>query len=519
MPHRPAALAPALFVICWSLVLASVPGVSQAQEAPTPPFDAVVIEANTMVRSGAGRAYYEVSSLEVGAEVVVEAELFGWYKIECPDGVFCFVERKNVNVRGDGSLGIIETDGTRIYAAHATKGPADSYRELVKLNAGDSVEIVDEVNNSYKIKPPKNAYLFLPPGSIEPAANRVPAPAPAEPTQPEPVTPPAEAAPAEQAEAPKPPVVINPPVEATPEPKPEPVVVNPPAPKQVEPEPVTPTPTPEPAPTEAAEAPLPPAEVISFDEVVDPAGEAAVAEKEVDLLNDPTVDVPVPDVQVKTDATNEMLRAVEVAMLPYLSLPVEEQPIAKMVQGYADAAQIAQLSDSDMAIVRARLTQLERNRELATALAEADAVTAEVNEGQPDAETAATDPLADAETPAEDEAAPAPDAEATASAEEPTVAETPKAPTPPAVPAVASEYDAVGILTASTVHTGANQPVLLRLLDPTGKRTIAYLEPSEAVDTVQMIGRIVGIVGESVYDPTTRLNLIRPTKVDVLSAN
>ncbi|MBB6429398.1 SH3 domain-containing protein [Algisphaera agarilytica] len=518
MPHRPAALAPALFVICWSLVLACTPGVSQAQ-SPTPPFDAVVIEANTMVRSGAGRAYYEVGSLEVGAEVVVEAELFGWYKIECPEGVYCFVERKNVNVRGDGSLGVIETDGTAINAAHATKGPADSYRKLMDLDAGDTVEIVDEVNNAYKIKPPKNAYVFLPPGSIEPAANRAPAPAPAEPVDPEPVTPTEPApAPAETEQAPEPPapVVVNPPVE--PKPAPEPVVVNPPAPKPIDPEPVTPAPAPEPAPAEVVEAPLPEPEVISFDEAVDPVDDSTAEAKPVDLLNDPTVDVPIPDVEVQTDATNEMLRAVEVAMLPYLSLPVDEQPIAKMVKGYADASQIAQLSDSDMAIVRARLTQLERNRELASALAEADAVTEEINEGQPAAsEAPATDPLADAETPSESETTDAGDSQTDAGDE--SASTEPKAPTPPAVPAVASEYDAVGILTASTVHTGANQPVLLRLLDPTGKRTVAYLEPSEAVDTVQMIGRIVGIVGESVYDPTTRLNLIRPTRVDVLSAN
>lgn len=500
MTHRPAAFAPVLFVICWSLAIALSAGVSQAQ-APTPPFDAVVIEANTLVRSGAGRAYYEVGSLEVGAKVTVEAELFGWYKIECPPGVFCFVERKNVNVRGDGSLGVIETDGTPINAAHATKGPADSYRNLMKLDAGDTVEIIAEVNNAYKIRPPKNAYVFLPPGSIAPAADTPPAPAPA-PAEPKPVTP--------TPEKEETPVVVAPPVAPTPKPEPEVVVVNPPAPKPV---------APAPAPEVAEVAPAP--EEVSFDSAVDAPTETPVAAKPVDLLNDPMAEVPLPDVAVTTEATNEMLRAVEVAMLPYLSLPVDEQPIAKMVRGYADAAQIAELSDSDLAIVRARLTQLERNRELATALAAADAVTAEVNDGQTPAPEsapgngegdAAADPLADAQTPGEGEAvevAGAPEGDAT-----------PPTPKPAPTPAVSgSEYDAIGILTASTVHTGANQPVLLRLLDPTGRRTVAYLEPSEAIDTVQMIGRIVGIVGESVYDPTTRLNLIRPTRVDVLSPN
>lgn len=513
MTHRPTAWTPAVLAIMGLFAITLTTATAPAH-AQTPPFDAVVIEANTQVRSGAGRAYYEVGSLDVGAKVVVEAELFGWYKIECPEGVFCFVERKNVNVRGDGSLGVIETDGTPINAAHATKGPADSYRNLMKLDAGDTVEIVAEVNNAYKIKPPKNAYVFLPPGSIEPAANRAPSPvAPEKPALLD--TPDAP----ERVETPEPPaaVVVAPPVAPKPqaEPAAETVVVNPPAPKPAVVEPVAPSPAPE-------------RETISFDSAVDapevPATPAAA--KPVDLLNDPMVDVAAPDVEVKTQATNEMLRAVEVAMLPYLSLPVDQQPIAKMVRGYADAAQIAELSDSDLAIVRARLTQLERNRELATALAEADAVTAEVNDGiaPTDSETgtmAATDPLADAETPTDDGSSgtvafvePANQADATE-----TETETAVTPPAPAAPAVSSGYDAVGILTASTVHTGANQPVLLRLLDPTGRRTVAYLEPDESIDTVQMIGRVVGIVGEAVYDPTTRLNLIRPTRVDILSPN
>ncbi|MEM6853911.1 MAG: hypothetical protein AAF593_05830 [Planctomycetota bacterium] len=506
MTHRPATLAPALLAVglSFALTLTAVRP-SQGQDGPATPFDAVVSGSDTVIRAGGSRAHYEVGKLEVGTQVRVDSELFGWYVIPAPEGVFCFVERKNVNVRGDGSLGVVETDGTLIYVAHVTKGPADSYRNVMSLDAGDTVEIVDEVSNAYKIKPPKGTFVFLPPGSIAPAGD---APAPA----PEPVTP---VAAEPEVVTPEEPVVVAPPADPTP----EPVVVNPPAP--VEPEPVVaPEPTPEPAPA-VAEVTSTPAEEISFDSAVDEPAAAPVVVEPIDLLNDPMVEVPLPDVAVETQASNEMLRAVEVAMLPYLSLPVDEQPIAKMVRGYADAAQIAQLSDNDMAIVRARLTQIERNRELALALAEAEAVTAEVNDGQAP-ET--PDPLADAETPTEGEAEAegeavaeastpedAGDAEASAAAE--------SAPPAPSVPAVASEYDAVGILTASTVHTGANQPKLLRLLDPTGRRTVAYLEPNDAIDTVQMIGRIVGIVGESVYDPTTRLNLIRPTRVDVLSAN
>ena len=79
-------------------------------------------------------------------------------------------------------------------------------------------------------------------------------------------------------------------------------------------------------------------------------------------------------------------------------------------------------------------------------------------------------------------------------------------------------FDAVGVLTVSTVHTGENQPELLRLLDPSGQRTIAYLEPNADLDAVQMIGQLVGIKGASSFDPSLKLRLIKPDQIVVLGA-
>ncbi len=260
------------------------------------------------------------------------------------------------------------------------------------------------------------------------------------------------------------------------------------------------------------------------------------------LLNDPSVRVARPEVPVATRADNDMLRAVEIAILPYFTLPVDQQPIAKMVRGYADAAQIDDLSDNDLAIIRNRLTELQRNRDRAlgkvdppldaaasTALANPRATPAPPTPADDDAVTMAspnpdasattvvsadTERLAGAVTPPADD--PAPDStNDTDTASSPP----PAPPTPPATtgPAFVGEYDAIGILIASTVHTGVNQPKLLRLMDPTGRRTVAYLEPTDQTDTVRYMGQLVGIVGQAVYDPTTKLNLIRPTQIDVLA--
>ena len=234
--------------------------------------------------------------------------------------------------------------------------------------------------------------------------------------------------------------------------------------------------------------------------------------------------MPLPDVQVTTLASNELLRAVEVAILPYFTLPVDEQPIAKMVRGYADTEQIQGLSDNDLTIVRTRRAELERNRELALALHQIEATDREVNDGS--TASPQTTPLVAATPPSPAAATPAEVLATTQAPEAPEAPEATPGPVAAAAPTLAggapavapSPYDAVGLLAASTVHTGGNQPRLLRLLDPTGRRTIAYLEPADPIDPVQMIGRLVGIVGESRYDPGTKLNLIQPTRVDILNA-
>ena len=507
MPECQSHLSRLLFT-AWSVCLLGIALLPVQAAAQDTPYEAQIIENRVEIRSGAGRAYYEVGELQRGDRVTVEDELFNWYKIRAPKGVFCFVDRKNVDAKADGTRGVVNTDGTAINAAHASKGPADSYRNLLKLNAGDTVEIVETVNNAYKIIPPGDTYVYLPPGAVEPVQ--------AEPEpQPLPTPPAPEPQPTPPAPTPTPPTETTPeptPAPAQPEPaQPEPDVVAPPRPRPVQPPaPVQPQPTP-PANDTRTEAPA--------------ASSNASAD---DLLNDPDVRVATPKVPVETPAQNEMLRAVEVAILPYFTLPVDRQPIAKMVRGYADASQIEGLSENDQAIIRTRLAELERNRELASAMAEIDSAatdtpaptTAEAPAepaDQPDAET----PVAAAPPAPSDDAgetsAPTPVAPPVSSGSTAQAPPSRPAPAAPAVPSPATEYDAVGILTASTVHTGSNQPELLRLLDPTGRRTVAYIEPGSDVDTIQLIGRLVGIIGESMYDPTTKLNLIQPSRIDLLS--
>lgn len=79
------------------------------------------------------------------------------------------------------------------------------------------------------------------------------------------------------------------------------------------------------------------------------------------------------------------------------------------------------------------------------------------------------------------------------------------------------DYDAVGRLTASTVYTGVNLPRLLRIVDPTSGRTVAYVEPDDRFDYAGMIGQIVGLSGAKSYDAGLRLTLVKPRRIEMLT--
>jgi uncharacterized protein YgiM (DUF1202 family) len=80
-----------------------------------------------------------------------------------------------------------------------------------------------------------------------------------------------------------------------------------------------------------------------------------------------------------------------------------------------------------------------------------------------------------------------------------------------------AEYDAVGRIAASTIYDGERLPKLLRLQDAATGRAIAYLKPDVKYELVNLIGNLVGIVGEKTYDETLRLNVIETRRIDILT--
>ncbi len=80
-----------------------------------------------------------------------------------------------------------------------------------------------------------------------------------------------------------------------------------------------------------------------------------------------------------------------------------------------------------------------------------------------------------------------------------------------------AEYVAVGRVSASTIYDGKDLPKLLRLQDASTGRTVCYLQPDEQYEIVNLIGNLVGIVGEKNYDGALRLNIVEPKRIDLLT--
>lgn len=270
---------------------------------------------------------------------------------------------------------------------------------------------------------------------------------------------PAEAEPAETepAEEPKPEPKPEVKPEAKPEPTPEPVVA---APVVVEPtpEPVVEAPA-EPAPTVIELNPPAPADT---EPVADTSSEQALN----DMLGGETeTDAPAP----VTIAEGASLDELEKSFKATKGLPVEEKPLAEMIAGYEALQAAGELSPANAVLVKNRLIVLRHELNIAEGLA----AIAEASEPRPE--------------PAPEEDKPV-------------------------------TYDAVGRLLASSVYDGKTLPRMYRLTDPATGRAVAYIRADGPVASIGHLGKLVGVVGKSSYDPDLKLKVITVKRIDALEA-
>lgn len=437
------------------MILTSAP--TLAQDAP---FIGIVTKKEVDIRSGTSKAYYAVGSLKKGDMVRVEKTLFNktWYQIRVPKGVHSYVSKVFINAQGDGKTGTVNTDRTA-YKAASLRGPGESYREQGLLAKDDIVTILAEEGNYYKIESPKDTFVFIPTGTLRQATAED-----------------LEAATDETKTTDAPKATDQAQATDKPETPVEPVKTIQPV-KPVAPSDTAKTVDPvDPVTLEEREAdnpaPAEPSKNIDEPKTRDdsqandnpkPTGASAKPVSPASVLTDGWPKAP--SVEVKTPARSEALQALEMKVLPYFSLPIEEQPLGKMAEAY-QTIRSKGLSNLDQQIVDVRLRVIKKRQQIANTMERAKQARKKTE--------------AHTVIPKKEDLKPLPD-----------------------------RFTAVGTLVPSTVYDGDSLPLLYRIVDASpAARTLAYVAPNEDLDIGVMLNQLVGIVGQTRYDRTLKLNII-----------
>lgn len=130
----------------------------QVENAPFK-FEGQVNSAAVMVRSGPGENYYATARLEKGVPVTVVGIQFDWLKVIPPQGSFSVVAKQFVDKQGDSTVGRVNTDNLNVRAGSSLTPVKVTIQ--CKLQKGDTVTILDQQDEYYKIQPPPSAYVYI----------------------------------------------------------------------------------------------------------------------------------------------------------------------------------------------------------------------------------------------------------------------------------------------------------------------------------------------------------------------
>lgn len=161
------------FFVAWVLgifgALAAGTGVARADDAtPVQPpqvensryeFQGIVNAGSVFVRSGPGEGYYATQQLDKGATVTVVGIKFDWLKIAPPEGSYSYVGSVFVDRSGDGTTGRINRNDVNIRSGSVLNAMKTTVQ--LRLNAGDTVQVIGKEDEYLKIKPPTGAYLYV----------------------------------------------------------------------------------------------------------------------------------------------------------------------------------------------------------------------------------------------------------------------------------------------------------------------------------------------------------------------
>ncbi len=312
----------------------------QAAGASDFPYWGIVTADAVDVHSGAGDSYYVAGQLRHGAVVQVHSHFHRWFKVTPPEGVFSYVKKAFINRQGDVAAGVVTRDRVVVKTAAVGDGPPGaSYRQQRFMRRGEQVQIVAKRGDYYRIVPPADTYVFLPPGSVSPAtAEQI----------------------AAAGVATDPQVMIGPVIEQIPvkigavDTQVIQVVADQPQVVEAVAEPAE-------VPEQAAAAVM----AVSIDAV------AKESKVETTVIELPEATRPATADQAKPAlilAASPEVQAVEIRLAAVSQRPLSEQPVSELLATYEALNHDTRLSRGDRRIVRTRLVVLRRRAQLAQTL-------------------------------------------------------------------------------------------------------------------------------------------------------
>jgi len=151
------------------------------------PYEAVITENETYVRSGPGSRYYPTARLSQGTKVVVHRhDPGGWYMIAPPEGSFSWIRADYVQTNGQKTGTVTENQVVvRVGTVFGDKREVEQRR----LSRGDRVKILGEKSfntpeglvHMFKIAPPRGEFRWVP-GQFVAAADSIAERTPSRPT-------------------------------------------------------------------------------------------------------------------------------------------------------------------------------------------------------------------------------------------------------------------------------------------------------------------------------------------------
>ena len=473
-------------------VMAVLFGVLAPADAVEFPYTAVVVEDQVPIRAGAGTTFYTVGHLAKGSIVNVDEVIFGWNKIVAPPRTYSYIAQSHVTPDADGKTGTVAVQRAPVKAA-SLRGPGDSYRRQLYVLEQQRVEIVGKEGGYYRILPPQGAYVFLRPGSVRQSDagssqsdDFISRPIAAQTTQ----------------------TTLDESMESD-QTDPSPTIATAETPTNLESQESKtaaesrPDPLKNPATIADANTALA-TNTPQPDDPIQPASTRVTGPaREDDRLDKPPVSTasPIPPRAEKKLVTSgpdtfksgvsPLVLAAEQRIRGISTLPLEDQPIDELTRIYEELWNDSNLTKEDRRIVKARLAWLARNASLASALKNIADTKNQVDNAIPIPEPDHLDHESD------------------------TIL-LPLSTLPAVVTTPGRAYDVMGQLMASGVYNGVNLPQLFRVVDPGTGRTLAYVKPGAIYRPASTLGRYVGVMGTTRYDPALRLDVIDVEKLDLL---